>query len=289
MLASLLFVYSVTDLPTDETVPIRPAATVMLVDDKPDLQVFMMERNANTVFAGGMWVFPGGSVDGADTNFEPYCEHRSESEANHLLGLDAGGLAYYVAAVREAFEEAGILLAIHKDSGISLDIKTEADKVRFDQHRDRVNADGSFFLDVVNQENLYLDVGEMHYVARWITPVGSPRRFDARFFVSRMPTNQDPKHDDHELVHCGWFSPTEILEREQAGEMVLMSPTLRMVRTLAKFKSADEVIASAEAVLPDERARVNSHRELVLPGDEGYDTGDENIETGWVRLRPLAS
>lgn len=272
---------------TEQAVPIRPAATVMLVDNKPDLQVFMMERNAKTVFAGGMWVFPGGAVDGADTNFEPFSEHRSEAEANRLLGLSEGGLAYYAAAVREAFEEAGILLALHKDSGISLDIISEADKIRFDQHRDMVNEDGSHFLKVVEEEKLLLDVGEMHYIARWITPEGSPRRFDARFFISRMPTNQDPKHDDSELVHCGWFSPNEILEREKAGDMVLMSPTLRMIRSLAKFDSAEEVIASAEAVLPDERARVNSNRELVLPGDEGYDTGDENIETGWVRLRPL--
>ncbi len=274
---------------TEQNVPIRPAATVMLVDNQPDLKVFMMERNAKTVFAGGMWVFPGGAVDGADTNFEPYCLHRSEQEANHLLGLEEGGLAYYVAAVREAFEEAGILLAIHKDSRESLDIISESDKQRFDQHRDRVNANEGDFLDVVDSEQLLLDVGEMHYIARWITPEGSPRRFDARFFISRMPTNQDPKHDDSELVHCGWFTPNEILEREKAGEMVLMSPTLRMIRTLAKFNSAEEVIASAEAVLPDERARVNSNRELVLPGDEGYEDGDENIETGWVRLRPLES
>ena len=287
--AHLIALIDVTEHPNEEAVPIRPAATVMLVDDKPDLQVFMMERSANTVFAGGMWVFPGGSVDGGDTNFEAYCEHRTEAEANHLLGLSEGGLAYYAAAVREAFEEAGILLAIHKETGISLDIISEADKNRFDHHRDRVNENGEHFLKVVEEEQLHLDVGEMHYVARWITPVGPPRRFDARFFVSRMPTNQDPRHDDHELVHCGWFSPKEILEREKAGEMVLMSPTLRMIRTLARFDSADDVIASAEAVLPDERARVNDNRELVLPGDEGYENGDENIETGWVRLRPLES
>jgi len=273
--------------PTD--VPIRSAATVMLVEDKPDLQVFMMERSANTIFAGGMWVFPGGSVDGNDEPgfFEDYCTHRSDTEASHLLGLPSGGLAYYVAAVREAFEEAGILLAIHKDTHISLDIKTPEDQERFDAHRDRVNENGDHFLDVIESESLLLDVGQMHYVARWITPEGPPRRFDARFFVTRMPTNQNPRHDDHELVHCEWFSPTEILEREKAGDMVLMSPTLRMIKTLARFNSADEVIAAAEAVLPDEKARVNADRELVLPGDPGYDDGDENIETGWVRLRPL--
>ena len=270
-------------------VPIRSAATVMLVENKPDLQVFMMERNANTIFAGGMWVFPGGSVDGNDHpgQFEPYCTHRSDLEASKMLGLKRGGLAYYVAAIREAFEEAGILLALHKDSGISLDIITPEDQARFDAHRDRVNEQSDQFLSVIESENLLLDVGQMHYVARWITPEGPPRRFDARFFVTRMPTNQNPRHDDHELVHCAWYSPQEILEREKAGDMVLMSPTLRMIRTLARFDSADDVIAAAEQVLPDERARVNSERELVLPGDPGYDEGDENIETGWVRLRPL--
>jgi 8-oxo-dGTP pyrophosphatase MutT (NUDIX family) len=270
-------------------VPIRSAATVMLVEDKPDLQVFMMERNANTIFAGGMWVFPGGSVDGNDHpgQFEPYCTHRSDIEASQMLGLERGGLAYYVAAIREAFEEAGILLALHKNSGISLDIKTSEDQARYDAHRDRVNEQSDQFLSVIESENLLLDVGQMHYVARWITPEGPPRRFDARFFVSRMPTNQNPRHDDHELVHCAWYSPHEILERERAGDMVLMSPTLRMIRTLARFDSADDVIAAAEQVQPDERARINAERELVLPGDPGYDDGDENIETGWVRLRPL--
>lgn len=271
-----------------ETVPIRAAATVMLVDDKPDLQIFMMERNANTIFAGGMWVFPGGSVDVNDDpeTFEHISAHRSDEQASELMGLERGGLAYYVAAVREAFEEAGILLAINKHDQSPLEMIKPEVQARFDEHRDRVNENSDNFPLIIDKENLLLDVGQMHYVARWVTPVGPPRRFDARFFVSRMPKNQFPQHDDHELVHSEWFSPAEILEREAKGEMVLMSPTLRMVRSLAKFDSADQVIESARANLPDERARVNSNRELVLPGDEGYEDGDENIETGWVRLRP---
>ncbi len=271
-----------------ETVPIRAAATVMLVDDKPDLQIFMMERNANTIFAGGMWVFPGGSVDVNDDpeTFEHISAHRSDEQASELMGLERGGLAYYVAAVREAFEEAGILLAINKHDQSPLEMIKPEVQARFDEHRDRVNENSDNFPLIIDKENLLLDVGQMHYVARWVTPVGPPRRFDARFFVSRMPRNQFPQHDDHELVHSEWFSPAEILEREAKGEMVLMSPTLRMVRSLAKFDSADQVIESARANLPDERARVNSNRELVLPGDEGYEDGDENIETGWVRLRP---
>jgi len=272
-----------------ESVPIRTAATVMLIDDRPDLQVFMMERNAKTVFAGGMWVFPGGSVDITDhpQDFESISVHRTDLEASELMQLPRGGLAFYVAAIREAFEEAGILLALNRAGQTPLQLVETDEKARFNRHRDRVNADSQQFLTMIDEEKLILDVGQMHYIARWITPQGPPRRFDARFFISRMPTNQEPQQDDNELVHCAWFSPEEILEKFDAGEMVLMSPTLRMIRCLAKFKSTEQVVQSAASNLADERARVNHNGELVLPGDQGYDDGDETAENGWVRLRPI--
>ncbi len=261
----------------------------MLIDDRPDLQVFMMQRNANTVFAGGMWVFPGGSVDPTDhpESFEEISIHRNDAEASSLMDLPHGGLAFYVAAVREAFEEAGILLALNQHDHSPLNLIQSTTKARFASHRNKVNADSQHFLNVINDENLILDVGQMHYIARWITPMGPPRRFDARFFISRMPENQVPQHDDSELVHCDWFSPSEILDKFDAGEMVLMSPTLRMIRCLARFNTAGEVIESAASNLSNERARVNKDREIILPGDEGYETGDETVESGWVKLRPL--
>jgi len=269
-------------------VAIRPAATVMLVDDRPDFQVFMMERNANTVFAGGMWVFPGGSVDHTDDAeiFQEISIHRSDEEASRLMGLERGGLAYYVAAIREAFEEAGVLLALDKASHTPLDFKDPATADRFNRHRDNINDMSRAFVDIAREEGLILDAGQMHYVARWITPLGPPRRFDARFFLARMPRGQTPVHDDNELVHSRWLSPREILRRSESGDMVLMSPTLRMVKCLALFDSADEAIASAAANLPDHRARVDADRMIVLPGEPGYDDGDENVESGWVRLRP---
>lgn len=271
------------------SVPIRFAATVMLIDDRPDLQVFMMQRNANTVFAGGMWVFPGGSVDPTDhpESFEEISIHRNDAEASSLMDLPHGGLAFYVAAVREAFEEAGILLALNQHDHSPLNLIPSTTRERFVKHRNKVNADSQHFLNVISDENLILDVGQMHYIARWITPMGPPRRFDARFFISRMPENQVPQHDDSELVHCDWFSPSEILDKFDAGEMVLMSPTLRMIRCLARFNTAGEVIESAASNLSNERARVNKDREIILPGDEGYETGDETVESGWVKLRPL--
>ncbi|MEK9824350.1 MAG: NUDIX hydrolase, partial [Gammaproteobacteria bacterium] len=123
------------------SVPIRPAATVMLIDDRPDLQVFMMERHANTVFAGGMWVFPGGAVDHQDdpAYYQDIAIHRTDAEASKLMGLESGGLAYYMAAIRETFEEAGILLALHAEDEAPLLI-SEQDMPRFNAYRDQLNA-----------------------------------------------------------------------------------------------------------------------------------------------------
>ena len=277
-------------LPDDfdpEAVPIRPAATVMLVDDRPDLQVFMMERHANTVFAGGMWVFPGGSVDISDdaAAYEARCAAREAVEANRLLELDGGALRYYVAAIREAFEESGLLLSVHAGTGAKLTLSEPEDIVRFQAHRDALNAGERSLLTILETENLLMDAGDMHYIARWITPLGSPRRFDARFFIARVPGAQTPAHDNQELVHSAWFRPQDVLDAFDREEMVLMTPTLRMLRSLARFKSAVQVIDAAQANLPDERVRVLDGR-LVLPSDAGYETADQNIENGWVRLRP---
>ena len=256
----------------------------MLVADRPDFQVFMMERNANMVFGPGMWVFPGGSVDDTDdpARFQHISIRRSDDHASELIGVKRGGLAYYIAAIREAFEEAGILLALDRKTRKPVDLKAPQTAARFARHRDDINSGNRDFMDIIEEENLILDAGEMHYVAR------PPRRFDARFFVARMPPRQVPVHDDSELVHSRWLQPGEILRRCETEEMTLMGPTLRMVKSLARFDSAEDVIASASQNPADERARVNASREIVLPGDPGYDTADESIESGWIRLRPLS-
>ena len=262
----------------------------MLIDDRPDLQIYMMERHANTVFAGGMWVFPGGSVEATDdpSEFQSISIHRSDEEASKLMGLPSGGLAYYIAAIREAFEEAGILLALQQDNHQPLDLSQPKIAKRFSQYRDDINDSNRKFIEIIRKENLILDAGSMHYIARWITPKGPPRRFDAQFFIARMPGDQTPVHDNGELVHSKWLSPNEILAQAEAGKMVLMSPTLRMVKNLALFDSARQVIESVAANQVDERARVTrDSRIIVMPGEPGYDDGLDDVETGWVRLRPL--
>lgn len=255
------------------SVPVRPAATVLLVDDMPELSVFMMKRNAKTLFAGGMWVFPGGAVDDADDgdDLSDVCVGRTQAEANAALGVSSMGLAYYVAAVREAFEEAGILFAISRESGEPLALKDPDVRARFDRYRDRVNAGDVDFVDVIREEGLMLDVGQFHYVARWITPEGPPRRFDTRFFVATMPSFQEPIHDDGELVNSEWLSPAAVRERAAREEMGMLPPTLRMIERLADFPSADAVIAAASSDQEVERVPMGS--------------GMSRAEPGWVKLR----
>jgi 8-oxo-dGTP pyrophosphatase MutT (NUDIX family) len=263
----------------------------MLIDDRPNLQVLMMERHAATIFAGGMWVFPGGSVDAEDDSeaIHAIVKDRTDRDASQLMDIDEGGLAYYIAAIRESFEEAGLLLARHENEGHALSFTDARRAERFEQYRDQVNAGSEDFIDIVRRENLLLDTADMHYIARWITPVGPPRRFDARFFIARTPKGQIPLHDNRETVHSEWMSPSDILQNFEDNKMNIMSPTLTMIRALSKFSSTDQVIESARANQSDQRVRVIPHTgDIVLPGDTGYDAAKETIESGWIRLRPLS-
>ena len=269
-----------TDTTSGPAIP-RPAATIMLIDDRPELQVFMMKRSSQTVF-GGMWVFPGGTVDPDDGEriYESHCLHRSEDEASALLEIESGGLAYYIAAMREAFEEAGILLALAGDSHEPLAIKSDATKARFHTHRQALHAGDLPLSGIIDAENLHLDAGAIHYVARWITPPMVPKRFDTRFFLARMPQVQDPIHDDKELVNSGWFGPAELIERAKAEEIAVMAPTRRMLESLLPF--GDTHLAMAAAAHPREAVRVP----FSDSGDPRAPDGQPEVQPGWVYLRP---
>ena len=270
-----------------ENVPVRPASTIMLIDDRPDLQVFMMERHANTAFAGGMWVFPGGAVDNQDdaNYFSSSSTTRKDKKISTIMGINTGGLTYCLAAIRETFEEAGVLLSLNRKDQSPLDITAESVE-RFQRYRDQLNADEIDLKTIFENESLVPDVEKIHYIARWITPLGSPRRFDARFFVAKMPSLQIPMHDKKELVNSRWMSPGELIDKAANKEMVLMSPTLRMIKSLAEFDSTDQVIESAASNLKDHRARVHATSGvIVMPHEPGYENALTDVESGWVRLR----
>ena len=259
-------------------VPVLPAATVMVIDDRPQLSLLMVRRTSRVVFAPDNWVFPGGRVDAEDhtDNLNSLFVGLTDAEASACLELSSGGLAWWLAACRETLEEAGLLLAT-PDSG-AVDVA---------QWRDQVRQDGTLFHDLLMASGVRLDATALEEIARFITPMGSPRRFDARFFVARLPAGQEPQHDAGEIVDWSWVRPREALERWAAGEFEMMTPTVRMVACLERYGSAEEVMTAARRRLPYRRVRVadpeGAYR-VVLPGEPGYETAELEIESGWVRL-----
>lgn len=240
----------------------------------------MLRRNLNSDFVGGAYVFPGGAVDPDDRhdNLEPVCEGRSDTDASRRLGIDRGGLAFWVAAIRESFEEAGLLLAYDGDGGF-VDLDNSADNARWSDHRTEVDQGRRRIVELCEAEALRLAVDRMHYFGHWITPVGSPRRYDTRFFVTGAPTNQTPLHDDREVIANEWVRPVDGLRRFREGTMTMMPPTVSSLKAMARFESASAAlraateIAHVPAVLP-RIISVDGGMRIVLPGDPDYD-GDQ--------------
>jgi 8-oxo-dGTP pyrophosphatase MutT (NUDIX family) len=260
-----------------EDVPVRDAATVMLVrDGDAGLEVFMVRRHVDLAFAGGAYVFPGGAVDPEDrhADLEPVCEGRTDAEASRLLGIDDGGLAFWVAAIRECFEEAVVLLA-HRPDGSIVRLDDPDVAARFAAHRDAVNRGERRLVEMCAAEGLRLAVGEMQYFSHWITPVGMPRRFDTRFFVAAAPEGQEPLHDEGETVANCWVRPAEALAAGERGEFDLIFPTIRSLEAIARFQRAGDLLAAAAAVtdVPTLQPRIvedEGGSRIALPGDPGY-------------------
>jgi 8-oxo-dGTP pyrophosphatase MutT (NUDIX family) len=272
-----------------ETVQVRPAATVMIVDDRPDLHVLMLKRNARSVFVGDMWVYPGGAVDPDDGHgrVEALCTGEDDSSASSALGIGADGLAYWVAALREMFEEAGVLLAHRVGERSLLDLSPPDVEATFSVYRDEVNQGTTPFMDVIEAEHLRLELTDMHYIGHWRTPVGPPRRYDTRFFLAAMPAGQTPLHDNDEAVHHAWVRPADALAMNLSDEMVMMTPTIAMMKRLLPWRTAADAVAAASGgevedvgILPG----VDGPDRIVFPGDPGYDDANINSEFGRVTL-----
>ncbi len=259
-------------------VPVSDAATVMIIDDRPELEVLLVHRTERVVFGPGTWVFPGGRVDAADDleRNDSVCTGLSDAEASDVLDVERGGLAWWIAAARETLEESGILLAA-RPVGADLIAAIRAE----------VLADEGRFVELLVEHRIHLDASRIEEVARFITPVGPPRRFDARFFVARAPAGQEASHDDGEIVNHRWIRPTDALRAWREGEMDMMTPTVRMVACLERYSSADEVLAAAASRLEYKRVRVEDPQGqylILLPGEPGYEGAELEVESGWVRL-----
>ncbi len=265
------------------SVPVRNAATVMLVRDSTSgdgLDVFMLRRTLQAVFASGMYVFPGGRLDDVDgaAEMEAVCDGLTDERASELLQIPHGGLAFWVAAIRECFEEAGVLLARSIDSGDVIRFDESAVADRFNAARHNIHDNSLDLIELCAAERLRLATDGIHYIAHWITPIGESRRFDTRFFLARAPLAQEPLHDDSETIASLWTTPHEALQRERDGDLLMLPPTISCLRFLADHATADSALAAAASIgtppmiLPKVKwGEPGSRLDVVLPGEPGYD------------------
>lgn len=195
----------------------------------------MVKRHARAAF-GSKFAFPGGVLEEADQHVCSLCDGRSAQAANSLLGVSRGGLEYYSAAIRETFEETGVLLAEHK--------LNERDLAAA---RDAINA-GTLAWDRFAFENgLRLQSDRLHYFSYWITPVDQPKRFSTRFFLAEVPAGQTARHDGAELTESRWMSAADVLEASRNKHLQLPYVTEKTLLRLASFSDTRDLVGWAKA------------------------------------------
>ncbi len=240
----------------------RPAATLVLLREAPaGSEVFMLQRTRGAVFLGGAYVFPGGALDesDADTRIAQRVIGLTDVQASARLGIESGGLAYWVAAVRECFEEAGILLALDENER-----PVEQSRVAALEHlRAPMNAGELSFAEFLERERLLVPARDIAYFGHWITAPGRPRRFDTRFFLALAPQGQAGSHDNSETIHNAWVRPAEALERERRGEMELVFATKHTLAELMRFPRPLEALSHAMAL------EVETNRACWAQGRDG--------------------
>ncbi len=260
----------------------KDAASVILLRDAADrdgIEMLMVRRHARSDFAADMHVFPGGIVEECDHDeaMTGLCgSFRPESAASIIADAPSPSraLGFFVAGIRETFEEAGVLLA-REASGELVSLRGEG-AARFASLREEVIGGRLSFADMIAEESLELAADRLVYFAHWITPELSPIRFDTRFFLAPAPPHQDALHDSVETTAHLWIVPREALERNESGTFAMLPPTVINIMALARFSSVEDALTSTQgrdipAIAPQvsfEDGRIR----LLFPGDPGYQT-----------------
>ena len=266
------------------TGPIRPAATVIMLRDGVDgLEVFLIKRHGLSDVLGGAYVFPGGKVDPADARLDmaghldqPLDTLHAALNEPDIDALTAAGL--YVAAVREVFEESGILFA----QGATHEHATRATALL---------RDGQTFDAVLAQMQLRLQTRSLAPWSRWITPIMPSvmsKRFDTRFFVAAAPAGQIALHDNHEATASVWLKPRTALEQHRDGQIALAPPQIMTLAHLTRFGDVQHAMADARGRMPPviqpEPYDHDGTRVICYPGDERHPVR-ERAMPGPTRLR----
>jgi 8-oxo-dGTP pyrophosphatase MutT (NUDIX family) len=254
-----------------------PAATLVLLRDRAatDLEILLIQRHRASRFAAGDHVFPGGKIepDDAPADAARWCVGLSADEAARVLGPGAASgaaLSYWIGAIREAFEEVGVLLATDAEGR-----PPRLDAARLTAYRRACQEDHRVFWEMVRTERLRLRTDRLTYLAHWITPEENPLRFDTRFFAAPMPDGQAAVADEHEIVGVRWLSPREAFTAQTRGEISLRRPTMENLRLFDGAASVAAALARlAGREIPTIRPRViteaDGTKRALLPTDPGW-------------------
>ena len=208
----------------------EPAGSTDAATGPAGLEVLMLRRaERDGDMRSGVWVFPGGVLDSTDRDLHAFCAGDDDAAASGRLGLSEGGLDYVAAALRECFEEVGLLFA--QDGG------------RPSAEERRASVTGADFLALCQRHGLKLDAAALSYHSHWLTPPGLPKRFDTRFFVARAPEGQQAQADEGEAVELAWMTPAAALD--PAARLKLLPVTRRTLQDLARFQTVDDCLAEA--------------------------------------------
>jgi 8-oxo-dGTP pyrophosphatase MutT (NUDIX family) len=260
---------SAFSLPAPGAAPARPpraAATIVVVraGASGEIEVLLSRRAERGDHNSGAWVFPGGTLDPRDAAARAFCAGLDDAEASRCLRLPEGGLDFFVAAVRECFEESGLLFAYGDgDAWVDLD---GADKARLGPWRGALHRCERTMAELCTSEGIRLAVDRLHYFSHWLTPAGRPKRFDTRFFLAEAPPSQTAVHDGTELVDQLWLTPADALARSRT--LKLLTPTQKSLELLTRFDDLPALMAWAASPRTVE---------LVLP----------RVGTGAKGLRPV--
>jgi 8-oxo-dGTP pyrophosphatase MutT (NUDIX family) len=248
----------------------RPAATVILLRETHAnrFEVFLLKRHQKSVFMGGNYVYPGGTVDKADLRGEiASCCGLFDSQSD-LFG-------YRIAAIRELFEEAGVLLARDSEGNLFRP-SSGPERARFSGYREQLHKGEVTLPELSRREQLLFDPAQLYSYAHWITPEANPVRFDTRFFVACHPAGQEASPDFKETTDGVWISAREALEKNIEGAVPLSPPTLKTLEDVARFDTVTrflDSLAGAEKkpmVLPV-AVKVCEESVLIYPWDPEYE------------------
>lgn len=251
--------------------PVTPrlsAAVLLLRQNPPNgaLEVFMVRRHIRSDFAPDVYVFPGGSVSPTDGEAEVTAGVCVPNDT--LAPATALGTGVRVAAIRELFEEAGVLLALQDDAPL---VPDDAGKARLAEWRVRLQRNDATIAEVAAAEDLVLATDALTYYAHWITPEAFPKRFTTHFFLSPHPAEQEATADEIETVGGMWVQPVAALREHEAGRFPLVFATVHQLRDLLPYATPDDAIATWRGRVPQTimpRVLQRQEREIILmPGE----------------------